>query len=229
MPQDSIQQAQVALTEVPTPVEQEISIIELIQNGGIGGQIIMLILFILSVITVYIYIERFLAIRKEQKRDENFILTFKDFVEDQKIDAAKELCNRNESLVSEVFSEGIKHLDKDREVLENRLEKIANQKVQKMESKLPTLATIAGAAPMLGFLGTVIGMIVVFHKMASAGGQIKIDMLSNGIYTAMTTTVAGLIVGIIAYIAYNNLAAKMNKVAYTLETACDDFSDIPKK
>jgi biopolymer transport protein ExbB len=232
MPQDSIAKTNAVVNENLSQVvekAEEISIIELVQNGGIGGQLIMLVLLILSIITIYIYIERFLSIRKEQKRDENFILTFKDFLQDDKIEAAKELCNRNQTLISSIYKEGLKHKDKGRDLLESRIEKIANQQIQLLESKLPTLATIAGAAPMMGFLGTVIGMIIVFHKMATAGGQIKIDLLSNGIYTAMTTTVAGLIVGIIAYIAYNNLAAKMNKVAYTLETACDDFVDAAVK
>ncbi|MGB1293849.1 MAG: MotA/TolQ/ExbB proton channel family protein [Flavobacteriales bacterium] len=208
------------------PISKELSVIELIQSGGVGGQIIIALLFILSLIAIYIFVERYLAIRKEQKRDENFLLTIKDFIQDEKFDAAKELCERTDTLVARVYRGGLNHIHRNESELALRLEKIANQEIHKMESKLPTLATISGAAPMMGFLGTVIGMIVVFHNIATAGGKIELELLSNGIYTAMTTTVAGLMVGIIAYIAYNNLVSRMSKVAFNLETYCDEFSDI---
>lgn len=208
------------------PISKELSVIELIQSGGVGGQIIIALLFILSLIAIYIFVERYLAIRKEQKRDENFLLTIKDFIQDEKFDAAKELCERTDTLVARVYRGGLNHIHRSESELALRLEKIANQEIHKMESKLPTLATISGAAPMMGFLGTVIGMIVVFHNIATAGGKIELELLSNGIYTAMTTTVAGLMVGIIAYIAYNNLVSRMSKVAFNLESYCDEFSDI---
>lgn len=210
--------------------EQSISIYELATSGGIGGQLIMIALFVLSVITVYLFVERFIAIRKAQKRDDNFIYTIRDFVADNKIEAAQELCNRSNTIVSNLFLTGLKNLDKSDDDLYHRLDKSANHEVHRIEAKLPGLATIAGAAPMLGFLGTVIGMIITFHKMASAGGQIDIKLLTDGIYTAMTTTVAGLIVGIVAYIAYNQLVSRVTKVAFLLEGYIDEFMDLtPKK
>ena len=223
--------AQDTLSNTPIAIEQthELSVIDLIQSGGVGGQIIIALLFILSVVSIYIFVERYMAIRKEQKRDESFLLTIKDFIQDEKFDAAKELCERTDSLVAKVYRGGLNHIHRSEEDFNNRLEKIANQEIHKMETKLPTLATISGAAPMMGFLGTVIGMIVVFHNIATAGGKIELELLSNGIYTAMTTTVAGLIVGIIAYIAYNNLVSRMAKVAFSLETSCDELSDIITK
>ncbi len=206
--------------------DDSISIYELATSGGIGGQLIMTALFVLSIITVYLFVERFIAIRKAQKRDENFIYTIRDFVSDNKLEAAEELCRRTDTIVSNLFLTGLKNLDKSNDDLYHRLDKSANHEVHRIESKLPGLATIAGAAPMLGFLGTVIGMIITFHKMAVAGGQINIELLTNGIYTAMTTTVAGLIVGIVAYIAYNQLVSRVTKIAFMLESYIDEFMDI---
>ena len=211
------------------PQDNSISIVELIQNGGLGGQIILAILLLLSILTVYIFVERFMAIRKEAKEDLRFLLAFKDFVSEEKIDSARELSERHNSLTGRVYAQGLNLLHRSENDRADRIEKIANQEIHAMEAKLPTLATIAGAAPMMGFLGTVIGMIVVFHNMATAGGKIELELLSNGIYTAMTTTVAGLIVGIMAYIAYNHLVAKMSKVAFKLESDCDEFVDFTSK
>lgn len=206
--------------------EKTLSIWELISSGGIGGNIIMISLLILSIIAVYIIIERFLAIKKASKEDTNFMNQIKDFILDGKIDAAKSLCKMNQTPISKMVEKGISRIGKPLSDIGTAVENTGKLELNKLEKNLSTLATISGAAPMIGFLGTVIGMIMVFHKMASAGGNIDVEMLSQGIYTAMITTVAGLIVGIIAYIAYNFLVARVEKIVFVMEARTTEFLDI---
>jgi biopolymer transport protein ExbB len=213
-----------------TVVEQQsLSVIELMTSGGIGGQLIMITLFILSMITVYLFFERFGVIKKASKMPANFMLNMRDFIYDKKYDAAKDLCRRTNNSVARMYEKGIDKLDRPKEDVALYMENVAKQELHKLENNLASLATVAGAAPMIGFLGTVIGMIIAFHEMASAGGQIDIEMLSKGIYTAMTTTVAGLIVGIVAYLAYNVLTAKVEKAVFQMESANSDFVELLDK
>jgi biopolymer transport protein ExbB len=136
------------------------------------------------------------------------------------------LCKSNSSPVAKMIEKGISRIGKPLSDIGTAVENTAKLELNKLEKNLSTLATISGAAPMIGFLGTVIGMIMVFHKMASAGGNIDVEMLSEGIYTAMVTTVAGLIVGIVAYIGYNLLVAKMEKIVFIMEARTTEFLDI---
>ena len=208
-------------------VEQKtLSIIDLITSGGTGGTIIMGALAILSIISVYIFFERFSAIKKASKQDENFLKTIKNFVEAKDIEAAKTLCKNTDTPLSRMIEKGVNRIEKPMTDISAAIENQGKLEIYKMENNLANLATIAGAAPMIGFLGTVIGMIIAFHEMASAGGNIDVEMLSKGIYTAMVTTVAGLIVGIIAYISYNYLVSKVDKVVFQLEAETTDFLDI---
>ena len=140
--------------------------------------------------------------------------------------AAKTLCKNTDSCVARMLEKGIDRIDKPMTDISASVENQGKLEIYQLENNLANLATIAGAAPMIGFLGTVIGMIVAFHEMASAGGNIDIEMLSKGIYTAMVTTVAGLVVGIIAYIAYNLLVAKIEKVVFMLENTTTEFMDL---
>lgn len=206
--------------------EKTLTIWQLISSGGIGGAIIMIALLILSVWAVYIILERYLSIKKASKEDANFMNQIKDFILDGKIDAAKSLCKSNSSPVAKMIEKGISRIGKPLSDIGTAVENTAKLELNKLEKNLSTLATISGAAPMIGFLGTVIGMIMVFHKMASAGGNIDVEMLSEGIYTAMVTTVAGLIVGIVAYIGYNLLVAKMEKIVFIMEARTTEFLDI---
>ncbi|MCB9360657.1 MAG: MotA/TolQ/ExbB proton channel family protein [Flavobacteriales bacterium] len=206
--------------------EKTLTIWQLISSGGIGGAIIMIALLILSVWAVYIIVERYLSIKKASKEDANFMNQIKDFILDGKIDAAKSLCKSNSSPVAKMIEKGISRIGKPLSDIGTAVENTAKLELNKLEKNLSTLATISGAAPMIGFLGTVIGMIMVFHKMASAGGNIDVEMLSEGIYTAMVTTVAGLIVGIVAYIGYNLLVAKMEKIVFIMEARTTEFLDI---
>tara|TARA_B100001287_G_scaffold88775_1_gene74430 strand:- start:146 stop:811 length:666 start_codon:yes stop_codon:yes gene_type:complete len=209
-----------------TPIDKSISILELISSGGTGGVIIMSLLALLSIVAVFILFERYSAIQKASKEDENFLKTIQNFVESKDIEAAKTLCKNTNSPISRMIEKGVNRIDKPMTDISSAIENQGKLEIYKMENNLANLATIAGAAPMIGFLGTVIGMIVAFHEMANAGGNIDVELLSKGIYTAMTTTVAGLIVGIIAYIAYNFLVSKVDKVVFMLEAKTTEFLDL---
>jgi len=221
-------QTQLNTDSVNNPIieEKTLSIIELISSGGIGGNIIMGTLALLSIYAIYILFERYSTIKKASIEDESFLKSIKNFVEQKDIQAAKTLCRNTDNPVSRMIEKGIDRIDKPMTDISAAIENQGKLEVYKMENNLANLATIAGAAPMIGFLGTVIGMIVAFHEMASAGGNIDVEMLSKGIYTAMVTTVGGLIVGIIAYIAYNFLVSKIDKVIFQLEDRTTEFLDL---
>lgn len=208
------------------PTEKTLSILELITSGGVGGTIIMFSLFVLSVIAVYIFIERFMTIKKAANEDANFMNQIKDFIHDGKIEAAKSLCKSTPTPIARMIEKGVNRIGKPLADIGAAIENTGKLELFKLEKNLATLATISGAAPMIGFLGTVIGMILAFHQMAAAGGNIDVGMLSEGIYTAMVTTVAGLVVGIIAYIGYNLLVAKVEKVVFKMEARTTEFLDI---
>jgi len=221
------------LLQIPTAndssvvvTEKTLSVIDLITSGGIGGNLVMGALGLLSLFAIYILIERFSVIKKASKEDETFLKSIQNFVEAKDIAAAKTLCRNTDSPISRMIEKGVNRIDKPMTDISAAIENQGKLEVFKMENNLANLATISGAAPMIGFLGTVIGMIIAFHEMASAGGNIDVEMLSKGIYTAMTTTVAGLIVGIIAFIAYNYLVSKVDKVVFMLEAKTTEFLDL---
>lgn len=215
-------------TQVPAEEGEErtISILELMTSGGIGGQIIMISLLILSIIAVYLFIERYLTIMKASKVDPQFMSGLKDNVLKGDLDSARALCNSHQSPVSRMMLKGVDRIGRPLNDISAAIENVGKLETYQLEKNLATLATISGAAPMIGFLGTVIGMILAFHKMAMAGGQVNVEMLSSGIYTAMSTTVAGLIVGILAYLGYNILVAMVQKVMFKMEASSTDFLDL---
>lgn len=206
--------------------EKTLSILELTTSGGVGGIIIMSSLFILSVVTVYIYIERYMTIKKAAQEDNNFMNQIKDFIHDGKLEAARMLCRSTQTPIARMIDKGVSRIGKPLSDIAAAIENTGKLELFKLEKNLATLATISGAAPMLGFLGTVIGMILAFHEMASAGGNIDVELLSEGIYTAMVTTVAGLIVGIVAFIGYNMLVSKVENVVFKMEARTTEFLDI---
>ncbi len=210
-------------TEEVAPTEETLSVIELLASGG---WYIMIPLAILSVIAIYIFIERFLAIQKASKEDPKFMDQIKDFIHDGKIEAANHLCKQTDSTFARMIEKGVKRIGKPLGDISAAVENVGKLEVFKLEESLSTLATIAGAAPMIGFLGTVIGMIMVFHEMRISDSGIEIEQLSGGIMQAMVTTVAGLVIGIIAYIAYNVLVAKVEKVVYKMEATTIEFMDL---
>jgi biopolymer transport protein ExbB len=214
-----------ALLEEATQ-EKTLSIYQLIVDGGFGGQIIISLLFVLLAIALYIYFERIFAIKAAAKIDKNFMNQIKDYVTNGKLAAANSLCESKNTPTSRLIKKGISRIGKPLEDINTAIETTGKLEIYALEKNVSVLATVAGAAPMIGFLGTVIGMIVAIHEIANAGGQIDIKMLSDGLYTAMTTTVAGLIVGIIAYITYNHLVVRTNKVIYQMEAQSVEFLDL---
>lgn len=218
--------AAVETAEVIVPEEKTLSLWELVTSGGIGGAVIMITLLVLSIMAVYIIIERFLAIKKASKEDANLLNQVKDHILEGKIDAAKSVCAANQSPIARMIEKGISRIGKPLQDIGTAVETTGKLELNKLEKNLSTLATISGAAPMIGFLGTVIGMILVFHEMASGGGGVDLNTLSEGIFTAMMTTVAGLVVGIIAYIGYNTLVAKVEKIVFVMEARTTEFLDI---
>ncbi|MEN8880055.1 MAG: MotA/TolQ/ExbB proton channel family protein [Polaribacter sp.] len=206
--------------------EKTLSIYQLIIDGGLGGQIIIGLLFVLLAVAIYIYFERIFAIKAASKVDKNFMNQIKDHVTNGKLAAANALCESKNTPTARLIGKGISRIGKPLEDINTAIETTGKLEIYALEKNVSVLATVAGAAPMIGFLGTVIGMIVAIHEIANAGGQIDIKMLSDGLYTAMTTTVAGLIVGIIAYITYNHLVVKTNKVIYQMEAKSVEFLDL---
>lgn len=220
-----IQENKASLAETVSE-EKTLSIYKLIMDGGLGGQIIIVILFTLLAVGLYIYFERFFAIRAASKVDEHFMDQIRDYVSNGKLEAASALCENKNTPTARLIRKGISRIGKPLEDINTAIETAGKLEVYQLEKNVSILATIAGAAPMIGFLGTVIGMIIAIHEIANAGGQIDIKMLSDGLYTAMTTTVAGLIVGIIAYITYNHLVVRTDKVVYQMEAMSVDFLDL---
>lgn len=212
--------------QLEEPAEKTLSVLEMTTSGGVGGILIMLSLLVLSIIAVYIFIERYITIKKAAEEDINFMNEIKDFIHDGKIEAARSLCKSTPTPISRMIEKGVNRIGKPLNDIAAAIENTGKLELFKLEKNLATLATISGAAPMIGFLGTVIGMILAFHQMASAGGNIDVAMLAEGIYTAMVTTVAGLVVGIIAFIGYNLLVAKVEKVVFKMEARSTEFLDI---
>lgn len=223
--QDTAQEASEVLQDGES-VEKTLSIIELITSGGTAGMVIIAVLILMLIFTLYIYFERMLTIKEASKIDANFMNQIKDYVSNGKIDSAQNLCSTVNSPVSRLISKGVSRIGKPLEDINTAIENAGRLEIYNLEKNVSVLATISGAAPMIGFLGTVIGMILSIFEIANSGGSIDIKTLADGLYTAMTTTVAGLIVGIVAYIAYNHLVVKTDKVVYQMEANSLEFLDL---
>lgn len=193
---------------------------------ALKGGWIMIPIGVLSILAVYIFIERYLAIRRASTIDSNFMNRIKDYIHDGKIDSAMSLCQSHDVPISRMIEKGIGRIGRPLTDIEAAIENVGRQEIFKLEKGLPTLASAAGGAPMLGFLGTVTGMIRAFYNMASAGNNLDIQILSSGIYEAMVTTVAGLIVGIMGYFGYNILVASIEKMVNRLEASTTEFMDL---
>lgn len=207
-------------------VEKTISVFELIMSGGPGAIIIIAILFVLLFVAVYIYFERIFAIKAASKIDKNFMNQIREMVGSGNLQGAKILCAQNNTPVARLTAKGISRIGNPLEDINTAIENAGRLEVYKLEKNVSVLATISGAAPMIGFLGTVIGMVLAFHQLATSSGQAEMGQLAEGIYTAMTTTVAGLIVGIIAYMAYNHVVVRTDKVVHGMEANAVDFLDL---
>ena len=205
------------------PVQEELSF-SLISMAAKGGWL-MLVLLALSIVAIYIFGKKWWAIRQAGKIDKNFIKDVDNYLMEGKVRSARALCKRSDTAVARMIEKGVERIDKPLADIRIAVENVANVEVAKLEKGLPALATIAGGAPMIGFLGTVMGMVQAFFNMAQAGNNIDITLLSGGIYTAMITTVGGLIVGILAYFGYNFLTAKVTSLVAKMEASSIEFLD----
>ncbi len=207
---------------VPVQEELSFSLIDMAIKGGW----LMIPLFLLSILTIYIFAQKWWAIRKASVVDENFMKDIRDYIHQGKINAALSLCKKNDTPVSRLIEKGVERIGRPLQDIQTAVENMGNVEVARLEKGLPMLATIAGGAPMIGFLGTVIGMVQAFYNMSAAGNNIDITLLSGGIYTAMVTTVAGLIVGILAYFGYNYLTAKISDLVFKMQNNTIEFMDL---
>lgn len=198
------------------------SLWELFNNGGW----LMWVLLLLGGATIFIFVERFLAIRKASVMDMHFMNRIRDHISEGKIKSAVDLCRKTDTPIARMVEKGIERLGRPMADVQNAIENVANLEVSKLENGLPFLATIAGGAPMIGFLGTVLGMVRTFMDMSAAGGTVDMALLSGGMYVAMVTTVGGLIVGIPAYFGYNYLVARIEKLVFRMEANSIAFMDI---
>ena len=200
-----------------------ISFWDLFMSGGW----LMWVLVLLAAVMIFIFIERFIAIRRATKLDNNFMNRIRDFISEGNINAAIDLCRRTDSPVARMIEKGIERIGRPMGDIQTAIENVANVEVAKLETGLPWLASISGGAPMLGFLGTVVGMVQVFISMsASTSGAIELGQLSSGMYVAMVTTVGGLIVGIPAYFGHNYLVARIERLVFRMEATTIAFMDI---
>lgn len=216
-----IQATNVAIAS-PEAEEIRLSLWELAKEGGW----IMVVLAIFSVIAVYIFSERFITINKASKRDDNFMNIIRECMIEGKLEEAKDLCRQTDTPISRMIEKGISRIGKPLNDIQTAIENVGNLEVSKLEKGVALIGMISGAAPMLGFLGTVTGMIRAFYDMSMAGNNIDIELLSAGIYEAMVTTVGGLFVGILAYIFYNIIVSKIDKVVNLLESKSIEFMDV---
>lgn len=210
---------------VPVQEELSFSLIDMAIKGGW----LMIPLFLLSILTIYIFAQKWWAIRKASVVDENFMKDIRDYIHQGKINAALSLCKKNDTPVSRLIEKGVERIGRPLQDIQTAVENMGNVEVARLEKGLPMLATIAGGAPMIGFLGTVIGMVQAFYNMSAAGNNIDITLLSGGIYTAMVTTVAGLIVGILAYFGYNYLTARISDLVFKMQNNTIEFMDLLHK
>lgn len=209
------------LTEV-VEAANEMNLWDMATKGGW----IMVILALLSVLCVYIFVERLMVIRKAAKVDPMFMERIRDYVKTDELKSAINYCRVTNSPASNMIEKGLGRIDRPAVEVQAALENAGNLEVAKLEKGLSVMATISSGAPMIGFLGTVLGMVRAFWEMANAGNNIDITLLSSGIYEAMVTTVGGLIVGIIAMFAYNYLVSRVNDVANVLEAQTLAFMDL---
>lgn len=203
-------------------VNESISVLDLAVEGGF----MMIPIVILSILAIYLFFERLMIINKANQSPEVFMNRVKESVLRGDINGAKMLCAQQDSPVARMIQKGLSRIGSPLKNIEASIENVGKLEIFKLEKNLSSLATIAGAAPMMGFLGTVIGMVQAFIAIAQEEGSVSPKLLSSGIYTAMITTVAGLMVGIIAYLAYNFLVTRVQKVIHKMEYTSIEFIDL---
>jgi biopolymer transport protein ExbB len=209
-------------TAVTVPTEAEINVIDLAFKGGW----IMVVLLLMSLLAIYIFIQRILVIKRAGKEDESFMNRIKDYIHEGKVESALNLCRSTDTPSARMIEKGISRLGRPMNDVLVAIENVGNLEVAKLEKGFPVIATTAAGAPMIGFLGTVTGMVRAFFDMANAGSNVDVTLLSGGIYEALVTTVGGLIVGIIALFAYNYLVSQVDKVVNQMEARTMEFMDL---
>ena len=225
--QAQMEQAATTMAENPVLTEVVETANEMnLWDMAVKGGWVMVILALLSVICVYIFVERLMVLKKASKVDPVFMERIRDYVKTDELKSAINYCRVTNSPVSNMIEKGLERLDRPAAEVQAALENAGNLEVAKLEKGLSVMATISSGAPMIGFLGTVLGMVKAFWEMANAGNNIDITLLSSGIYEAMITTVGGLVVGIIAMFAYNYLISKVGDVTNTLEAQTLSFMDL---
>ena len=213
---------QMTATPAAQPAEMNESLFSLFTMGGP----LMWVLLALSILAIYLIGRKWWIIKQASKIDHNFMNDIRDYMNQGKTKSALTLCSKYDNPVARMTETGIRRLGRPMNDIRAAIENTGNIEVARLEKGLPLLATIAGGAPMIGFLGTVLGMVKAFFNMSKAGNNIDITLLSDGIYTAMLTTVGGLIVGIIAYFGYNWLTSKISDLVYEMESSTTQFIDI---
>ena len=210
------------VNELTETTSKSMSLWDLFQAGGW----LMWVLLGLGGFVVFIFAERFISIRKATQLDMNFMNRIRDYISDGRIDAALDACRRTDTPIARMVEKGIERIGRPMSDVQTAIENAANLEVAKLEKGLPYLSMISGGAPMIGFLGTVIGMVQAFMAMEGAGGVVDMSVLAGGMYIAMLTTVAGLIVGIPAYFGYNYLVARIERLIFRMEANSIAFMDI---
>ncbi len=210
------------LTAVAVPTEAEINVIDLAFKGGW----IMVVLLLLSLMAIYIFVQRLIIIRRAGKEDETFMNRIKDYIHEGKVDSALNLCRSTNTPSARMIEKGITRLGRPMNDVLVAIENVGNLEIAKLEKGFPLIATTAAGAPMLGFLGTVTGMVRAFFDMANAGTNVDVSLLSGGIYEALVTTVGGLVVGIITLFAYNYLVSQVDNVVNKMEARTMEFMDL---
>ena len=223
MLQTILLQAEAAL-DIIEPHEEKIRILNLLFDKG--SIWITIPLLIMSAIMVYIFVDRYMSINKAGKEDVNFMNNIRDFIHNNRLDSAVALCKATNTPIARMVEKGLSRLGKPLSDINETISNVGQMEVARLEKGMGSIAMMANIAPMLGFLGTVVGMIIAFHDMANSGNNLEIKDLSSGIYTALITTVSGLVVGIIGFVCYNVLVSKVSKVVLLLEMRASDFMDL---
>ena len=211
------------VAEAAEPIVKELSVWELIKAGG---WFIMIPLALLAVVSIYIFFERLFAINHANRQDRSFMDRIKEYIHRGDVNQALQLCQDTNTPYSRMIEKGVTRIGRPMNDVLVAIENVGNMEVAKLEKGFSWLATTAAGAPMIGFLGTVIGMVQAFFQLASAGNNSNVTILASGIYQALVTTVAGLIVGIVALFAYNFLTSRVNKVMNKLEGKTMEFMDL---
>ncbi len=219
---DTLTSAAALVEPVAAPEPVKLSMWELCMKGGF----IMIPLALLLIISIYVFIERYIVIGRAEKEDSSFMKRIKDYIHEGEIESAKNLCKKADTPYSRLILKGITRIGRPMNDVLVAIENTGNLEIANLSKGLTWLATTAAGAPMLGFLGTVVGMVEAFFALASAGSAANIGVLAGGIYEALVTTVAGLAVGIVALFAYNALVARLNGVMKLLEGKTMEFMDL---